>query len=54
MDQIADAVGRATCLLIGGFVPLCQTGQSVATIGYATIALIAVIAIMAVASRRSA
>jgi hypothetical protein len=54
IEQIADAVGRATCALIGGFVPRCQTGQSVAAIGYGTIVLVVVVAIMAVVSRRSA
>jgi hypothetical protein len=39
--------------LIWGFVPLCQTGQSVAPIGYVTMALIILIAAMAIGSRRA-
>jgi hypothetical protein len=53
MHDIADAVGRAACGLIWGFVPLCQTGQSVAPIGFVTMALILLVAAMAVASRRT-
>jgi hypothetical protein len=40
MVEIANAVGRAMCLVIGGFVHECQTGQSVADIGYWTMAII--------------
>jgi hypothetical protein len=39
--------------LIGGFVRHCQTGESVAPIGYVTMALIILIAVMAVGSRRT-
>jgi hypothetical protein len=53
MNEIANAVGRAACGVIWGFVPRCQTGQSVATIGYATIALIVIVAVIAVVSRRA-
>jgi hypothetical protein len=53
MHGIADAVGRAACGLIWRFVPLCQTGESVAPIGYVTMALIILVAAMAVGSRRT-
>jgi hypothetical protein len=53
MDGIADFIGRGACGIIGGFIPICATGQSVATIGYGTIALIVIVAAAWVASRRS-
>ena len=41
MDAIADRIGRGACAIIYGFVPQCQTGQSVAVLGYAMMAVIA-------------
>ena len=40
MAEIADGIGRMVCRVIGALVPQCQTGQSVADIGYAAVALI--------------
>jgi len=52
MDKIADPIGRAACAIIDGFVPQCQTGQSVAVLGYAVIGIIAIVAILWVFGRR--
>jgi hypothetical protein len=52
MDSIADQIGRVGCAIFGGLVPLCQTGQSVAIIGYGLMALIALVAVMWIISRR--
>jgi hypothetical protein len=40
MAEIADGVGRVVCQVIWAFVPQCQTGESVAKIGYGLLALI--------------
>ena len=40
MATIANAIGRMSCMAIGGFVDQCQTGQSVANVGYLTVVLI--------------
>jgi hypothetical protein len=40
MAEIANGVGRVMCQAIWAFVPQCQTGQSVANIGYGALALI--------------
>ena len=40
MAEIAGEIGRMVCHLIGALVPQCQTGQSVADIGYAAVALV--------------
>ena len=53
MDKIADTIGRAACVIISGFVPQCQTGQSVAVLGYAVICIIAVVGTMLVLMRRA-
>jgi hypothetical protein len=53
MDHIAGLVGRDSCSIIGGFVPMCTTGQSVSSIGYSTIVLLIRIGIAWVASRRA-
>jgi hypothetical protein len=39
MMAIANGIGRMSCVAIGGFVDQCQTGQSVANVGYLTVAL---------------
>ena len=40
MVAVADAIGKMSCVAIGGFVAQCRTGQSVANIGYLTVALV--------------
>ena len=40
MTQIADGIGRLVCTAIGGIYAECQTGQSVADIGYGMVLLI--------------
>jgi hypothetical protein len=40
MAEIADGVGRMVCRLIWAMVPQCQTGQSLANIGYGVVALV--------------
>jgi hypothetical protein len=40
MAEIADGIGRFVCNVIGALMPQCRTGQSVANIGYALVALI--------------
>jgi hypothetical protein len=40
MSEIADGVGRMVCQVVWALVPQCQTGQSVANIGYGALALI--------------
>ena len=52
MDDFANAVGRTACAIVESFVYQCQTGQSVAAIGYGTIVLIVAIAALLVANRR--
>jgi hypothetical protein len=43
MAEIANHIGRAACLALGSLVNQCQTGQSVANVGYLTAALILVV-----------
>ena len=40
MTDIADGIGRLFCQVIWAFVPQCQTGESVANIGYGVVSLI--------------
>lgn len=40
MREIATDVGLAACQVIGGFVPRCQTGQTVVVVGYWTAAIL--------------
>lgn len=40
MDEIANAIGLVACQVIGGFVPRCLTGESLAVVGYWTAALV--------------
>ena len=40
MTEIADGIGRVVCQAIWAFVPQCQTGESVAKIGYGAVSLI--------------
>jgi hypothetical protein len=40
MTDIADGIGRLFCQAIWAFVPQCQTGESVAKIGYGAASLI--------------
>jgi hypothetical protein len=40
MTDIADGIGRLFCQAIWAFVPQCQTGESVANIGYGVVSLI--------------
>jgi hypothetical protein len=53
MDKIADSAGRAACAILGGFVPQCQTGQSVAVLGYAVICIIAIVGTLLALMRRA-
>jgi hypothetical protein len=53
MGEIATLVGQGTCRIIWGFVPMCTTGQSVAPIGYATIALVLGVVIAWVMTKRA-
>jgi len=46
MDKIADTIGRAACVIISGFVPQCQTGQSVAVLGYGLLGCFAIVVII--------
>jgi hypothetical protein len=39
-EFVAKPIGLAACQVIGGFVPRCQTGESLAVVGYWTIAVI--------------
>jgi hypothetical protein len=40
MAEIANAIGRTTCVVIGSLVRQCQTGEPVANVGYGAAALI--------------
>ncbi|MBV9568609.1 MAG: hypothetical protein JO172_10755 [Hyphomicrobiales bacterium] len=40
MAEIAEEVGRLVCRAIYTLVPQCQSGESVASIGYGAVALI--------------
>ncbi|MBV8770129.1 MAG: hypothetical protein JO094_14680 [Hyphomicrobiales bacterium] len=40
MAEIAEEIGRLVCRAIDTLVPQCQSGQSVANIGYGAVALI--------------
>ena len=42
MTQIADGIGRLVCHVIGSVYAECQTGQSVADVGYSVVLLILV------------
>jgi hypothetical protein len=53
MDKIGDAIGRGACAIIGGFVPQCQTGQSVAVLGYTVMCIIAVVLTTLILTRRA-
>jgi len=53
MDRIADTIGRGACAIIGGFVPQCHTGQSVAVLGYAVICIVGFVGIMLLLMRRA-
>ena len=54
MNDVAGAVGRASCALISGVVPQCYADPSnVVAIGYGTIVLIIAVATMLIASRRA-
>jgi hypothetical protein len=52
MDSIADHFGRVGCAIVGGVIARCQTGQSVAVLGYGVVAIVAIVVILLIISRR--
>jgi hypothetical protein len=40
MDQVANGIGELTCNAMGELVRACQTGQSVAIVGYGVVAIV--------------
>jgi hypothetical protein len=53
MGDIGELVGHAACGIFGGFVPMCTSGQSVASIGYGTIVLVVGVGIAWMATKRA-
>jgi hypothetical protein len=43
MGAMANAVGRAACVILRGLMPQCQSSESIQSIGYMTVIVVTVV-----------